>query len=95
MACLDVSTCNKTVNNNVENNDLELYYFNDLFVENYKDILFNLNLRVYKDVPFSYIKKYKLSNIYYGDFGYFYIKNVYGFRNVIPLWRAFSKTYKL
>ena len=37
MACLlDVNACNKTVNNELEDEELERYYVGDLFIENYK-----------------------------------------------------------
>lgn len=51
--------------------DLEAYCFGDLFMDNYLDIFYNTTFRVYKDVPFNSIKKYNLSNSYYGDMGYF------------------------
>ena len=56
MACLNISACNKTINNNVENNELERYYVGNIFMDNYKDILYNLTFRVYKDIPLRYIK---------------------------------------
>lgn len=57
---------------NVED-DLEAFYFGDLFINKYKGILCNITLRVYKDVLYGIEKKYNLTDIYYGDKGCYFI----------------------
>lgn len=75
--------------------DLNAYYLGDVFVDNYQEILYKITFRVYKDVPFNLESKYNLTDIYFGNKGYYYIKNAKLLYDLTPLWLPFRKTYNL
>lgn len=85
MVCSGVGIIN-TVNNELEAEELERYYVGDLFVENHLNFLFNLTLRVYKDVPVGLDTKYNLTDIYYGSNGYYFIKKNSLLMDLRPFW---------
>lgn len=85
---------NHTLEVNVEE-DLEAQYFGDLYIDNYKDTLFDVALKVYNNVPSGIESKYNLREIIMEIKGILLSKRNKFIRDLIPLWILFRKTYIL
>ena len=74
--------------------DLQSYYYGCINVYNYKNLLYNITIPVYKNLPYP-LDWDSLTTIYYDCNNEYFIKKNKLIYDIRPLWDIFRNTYNL